>query len=133
LRRLLPRGRSAARVAGDHRRAEVEDLGRNGGGAGICAIAEAATERLGIEVERPAAVEPAGTEIAVRAKTSPEAPASSSFLGLSLREALERAHAEGLTVEVVGSGYVVKQDPPPGRPVPDGKAIRLQLDATGER
>jgi cell division protein FtsI (penicillin-binding protein 3) len=95
------------------------------------AIAEAATERLGIEVERPAAVDPAGTEIAARAQASPEAALPSSFLGLSLREALERAHAEGLTVEVVGSGYVVKQDPPPGRPVPDGKAIRLQL-ATGD-
>jgi len=96
-------------------------------------IAEAAAERLGIEVEHPAAAEPLGAEVAVSAKTSPDGTAPSSFLGLSLREAVERARAEGLTLEIVGSGYVVKQDPPPGRPLGEGKAVRLELDATGER
>jgi cell division protein FtsI (penicillin-binding protein 3) len=37
-----------------------------------------------------------------------------SFVGLGMREALVRAHAEGLDVRVEGSGYVVRQEPPPG-------------------
>jgi cell division protein FtsI (penicillin-binding protein 3) len=36
------------------------------------------------------------------------------LIGLSMREALVRAHAEGWTVRVEGSGYVTRQDPPPG-------------------
>jgi hypothetical protein len=37
-----------------------------------------------------------------------------SFVGLSMREALVRAHTEGWQVEVHGSGYVVQQLPPAG-------------------
>lgn len=38
-----------------------------------------------------------------------------SFLGLSMREALVRAQAEGWHVQQFdGSGYVIRQDPPPG-------------------
>jgi cell division protein FtsI (penicillin-binding protein 3) len=37
-----------------------------------------------------------------------------SFVGLSMRAALVRAHSEGWEVRVEGSGYVVRQDPPPG-------------------
>jgi cell division protein FtsI (penicillin-binding protein 3) len=54
-----------------------------------------------------------------------------SFVGLSLREALERAGAEGLTVDVVGSGYVVRQEPPPGLAAPAGSPIRIELEPSG--
>ena len=42
-----------------------------------------------------------------------------SFVGLGMREALVRAHSEGWEVHVQGSGYVVRQDPPPGAPGTD--------------
>jgi len=54
-----------------------------------------------------------------------------SFVGLSLREAIDRARALGVAVDVVGSGYVVRQDPPPDTPLGANQAIRLQLDAMG--
>jgi cell division protein FtsI (penicillin-binding protein 3) len=93
-------------------------------------VATALAERLGIQTvvssgdERVAAREPSKAPGAPAAGESP-----ASFLGLSLREALERARAEGVTVEVVGSGYVVKQDPPPGKATPAG-LIHLRLSPT---
>ncbi len=95
------------------------------------AIALAAAERLGIPVEPPGGDEPAAAaqqQAGPAAATSPPA----SFLGLSLREALERARALGVTVDVAGSGYVIRQDPPPGAPIGADQPIRLQLDASGE-
>ncbi len=52
-----------------------------------------------------------------------------SFLGLSLREALTRAHAEGWTVEIQGRGWVAGQAPPPGAPASPDRRLALQLDA----
>jgi cell division protein FtsI (penicillin-binding protein 3) len=37
-----------------------------------------------------------------------------SFVGLSMRDALVRAHEDGWDVRLEGSGYVVRQDPPAG-------------------
>ncbi|MBM4269723.1 MAG: PASTA domain-containing protein [Deltaproteobacteria bacterium] len=51
-----------------------------------------------------------------------------SFLGLSLRRALERAHDEGIPVEVSGTGYVKVQDPAPGTALQDAGSIRLALE-----
>ena len=42
------------------------------------------------------------------------APGTPSYLGLSLREALTRAHAAGWDVDVDGTGYVAEQQPRPG-------------------
>jgi cell division protein FtsI (penicillin-binding protein 3) len=42
-----------------------------------------------------------------------------SFVGLSMREALVRAHVDGWEARVEGSGYVVRQEPPPGAMPPD--------------
>ena len=42
-----------------------------------------------------------------------------SFTGLSMREALVRAHLDGWEVRVDGSGYVVSQEPPAGAIPPD--------------
>ncbi|MGH7786085.1 MAG: penicillin-binding transpeptidase domain-containing protein, partial [Candidatus Binatia bacterium] len=52
-----------------------------------------------------------------------------SFLGLSMREALVRAHSEGWEVRVEGSGYVTAQDPPPGVAA-DGRSIALRFGST---
>ena len=43
-----------------------------------------------------------------------DASAVPDFVGLSLREAVERARAMKVRVKVLGSGYVVKQSPAPG-------------------
>jgi cell division protein FtsI (penicillin-binding protein 3) len=51
------------------------------------------------------------------AVTAPEIAAPGGvppFIGLSMREALVRGQAEGWNVRVEGSGYVLRQDPPPG-------------------
>jgi cell division protein FtsI (penicillin-binding protein 3) len=95
-------------------------------------LALAAAERQSIPIEPPADDEAA--VLARRQGNSAPATAANtpaSFLGLSLREALERARSLGATVDVVGSGYVVRQDPPPGTPIGADQPIRLQLDASG--
>jgi cell division protein FtsI (penicillin-binding protein 3) len=50
-----------------------------------------------------------------------------SFLGLSMREALVRAHEVGFDVQLHGSGYVVGQDPRPGTPRSDDKRLALEF------
>jgi len=93
-------------------------------------IALAAAERLSISVDPPAKDE---QDAALPASSSPTtmANAPASFLGLSLREAIDRARVLGVAVDVVGSGYVVRQDPPPNAPLAADQPIRLQLDTTG--
>jgi cell division protein FtsI (penicillin-binding protein 3) len=93
-------------------------------------IALAAAERLSIPIEPPIQEPPTSAQ---QANSTPAvmANAPASFLGLSLREAIERARALGVTVDVVGSGYVVRQDPPPGAPLDVQRPIHLQLDASG--
>ncbi len=46
---------------------------------------------------------------------------------LPLRQAVIALHAESLVVEVRGSGVVVGQDPAPGKAIPHGAVVRLQL------
>jgi cell division protein FtsI (penicillin-binding protein 3) len=98
------------------------------------AIALAAIERLGIRAAVPSGnrtVAQGTTAVASRSGDAVAVPAS--FVGLSLREAIERAHAEGVEIELVGSGYVVRQDPMPGKAPQAGTPIRLELDAEGPR
>ncbi len=54
-------------------------------------------------------------------------PGTPSFLGLSLREALTRAHADGWTVDVRGTGWVAEQSPPPGTPFGGDRRLALEL------
>lgn len=51
-----------------------------------------------------------------------------SFIGMSLRRALETAAAARVPVEARGSGFVTTQDPPPGAPRFDGDAVVLVLE-----
>jgi cell division protein FtsI (penicillin-binding protein 3) len=54
-------------------------------------------------------------------------PGTPSFLGLSLREALTRAHADGWTVDVRGTGWVAEQSPAPGTPLAGDRRLALEL------
>jgi cell division protein FtsI (penicillin-binding protein 3) len=84
--------------------------------------APAAKEKLArAEPPKPpvAAVPPADDAAAV--------PGTPSYLGLSLREALTRAHAAGWTVAVRGTGWVAEQYPTPGAPLGDDRRIALEL------
>jgi cell division protein FtsI (penicillin-binding protein 3) len=56
-----------------------------------------------------------------------------SLLGLSLREALTRAHADAWSVDVAGFGYVAAQVPAPGGHVPAERRLALTLRADAER
>jgi cell division protein FtsI (penicillin-binding protein 3) len=51
-----------------------------------------------------------------------------NLVGLGMREALVRAHADGWTVRVDGSGYVARQEPPVGA-VPADRTITLHFGA----
>lgn len=72
-----------------------------------------------VEDDEVAAVPPAGEPTV--------APGTPSYLGLSLREALTRAHAAGWTVAIRGTGWVAEQHPTPGAPIGDDRRLALQL------
>lgn len=92
-------------------------------------IAAAAVERLGL---RPSA--PAGSDALLQKASAvvlDETLAESegtSFLGLSLREALARARDQGIAIELTGSGYVVAQEPLPALVAP-GSTVKVRLDS----
>lgn len=107
-------------------------------------IATAALKRLGVEPSAPAVqmADAGPTPAAPRAPrpstAAPaeagehvEAPGTPSFLGLSLREALTRAQADGWNVQVTGSGYVAAQTPAPGSPLAADHRLALRL-ASGD-
>ena len=100
-------------------------------------IAGASLQRLGVAPDKiapqpiPAAQEVSGTR--VERKTDPrviredgalEVP---DFIGLSLREAVEKARALKLKVEMHGNGYVVKQSPAAGVSRGKGEVLTLNL------
>jgi cell division protein FtsI (penicillin-binding protein 3) len=51
-----------------------------------------------------------------------------SFSGVSLRRALEKAGSRGLRVDVRGTGFVRRQEPPPGTPLEGVEVLRLWLE-----
>jgi hypothetical protein len=53
--------------------------------------------------------------------------ATPDFLGLSLREALEKAQSLKMKLRLQGNGYVVKQSPAPGGPRNEGGVLVLNL------
>jgi cell division protein FtsI (penicillin-binding protein 3) len=100
------------------------------------AIAGPVLKRLGVESPAPPVQMAAAraVPVAVRkparapsARAAPEAPSMPSFLGLSRREALTRAHADGWDVEVSGIGYVSEQSPAPGAPLAAARRLALRL------
>jgi cell division protein FtsI (penicillin-binding protein 3) len=90
-------------------------------------IAAAAMERLGVSAQAPPVLQEAAVVVPVPVPP-PRAPLGMpSFIGLSMRVALERARDLGWAVQVVGSGYVASQMPPPGASAAPGKALTLSL------
>jgi cell division protein FtsI (penicillin-binding protein 3) len=89
-------------------------------------IAAGAMERLGVTAPTVPAVQEASAAFVRDAP--PHAPLGMpSFIGLSMRSALERARDLGWAVQVVGSGYVASQIPPPGATAAPGRALTLSL------
>jgi hypothetical protein len=102
------------------------------------AIAAATLRELGVQppaapILPPAPTAPPGAvsppvELARAAEETPVAPdGTPSFVGLSLREALTRAHAAGWTVRVTGSGWVTTQVPVAGTPLAGDRRLALEL------
>jgi cell division protein FtsI (penicillin-binding protein 3) len=91
-------------------------------------IAEYGLERMGL---RPSAPPLPATELAALApqrvvwKVVDSGGGMPSLLGLSMREALVRAHRAGWEVRVDGSGFVIAQDPPPGSVSAIGRHLHL--------
>ncbi len=91
-------------------------------------IAEYGLERLGVRPPMPAVPAPELASLAPQpvAWEAPQAVAGvPTFLGLSMREALVRAHRGGWRTRIEGSGFVVSQDPAPGADTGDGGELRL--------
>ena len=55
------------------------------------------------------------------------AEATPDFVGLSLREALEKAQSLKLKLRLQGNGYVIKQVPAPGGRWNEGEVLVLNL------
>ncbi|HUE31033.1 MAG TPA: penicillin-binding transpeptidase domain-containing protein [Verrucomicrobiae bacterium] len=102
------------------------------------AIAGPVLKRLGVEspavalqmASAPAAAASKKTTVPARtprAAAAPAEPSTPSFLGLSRREAVARAHAAGWDVQVSGVGYVSEQSPPPGAPLAPERRLALRL------
>jgi cell division protein FtsI (penicillin-binding protein 3) len=114
-----------------------EPAGRGFGGT----VAAPVFQRIGAAVMKALGVDPEGPQELVPPRPAEpvvdlveaaptdvfEAGSTPSFLGLSMREALVRAHAEGFAVTPRGSGWVVGQDPRPGTPIGDDRRLALQL------
>jgi cell division protein FtsI (penicillin-binding protein 3) len=99
-------------------------------------IAEVTLRHMGIAPEgRQAVLARKKQEIAVpAAEPVPEEEAVEkgesavpNVRSLPLRQAVIALHAESLVAEVAGSGVVVSQDPAPGKAVPHGSVVRLEL------
>ncbi|MGH7803363.1 MAG: penicillin-binding transpeptidase domain-containing protein, partial [Candidatus Binatia bacterium] len=92
-------------------------------------IGIAALERLGLRPGNGAPAEPILQQASATTTTELELPSRTSFLGLSLREALRRGRELGLAVDITGSGYVVAQEPPAGFATETTRVLKLRLDA----
>ena len=118
-----------------------EPAGRGFGGT----VAAPVFQKIGLAVMRALGVEPEGpTDVVPLPPSEPAvevadvepamvagADGTPSFLGLSMREALSRAHEGGLVVSARGSGYVVAQQPTPGSPLGDRRlALEFRPDRT---
>ncbi|MBI1815923.1 MAG: PASTA domain-containing protein [Deltaproteobacteria bacterium] len=91
-------------------------------------IAEYGLGRLGLRPSTPSLPAPemaALTAQPVVWKVVETGGGMPSFLGLSMREALVRAHRAGWDVRIEGSGFVVAQDPSPGAAAGTDRTLRL--------
>ncbi|MGZ4787604.1 MAG: penicillin-binding transpeptidase domain-containing protein [Terriglobales bacterium] len=54
-------------------------------------------------------------------------PTVPSFIGKSLRSAIETAQSSGIELNVIGSGTAREQSPPPGAPMPPGGRVAVRF------
>ena len=54
-------------------------------------------------------------------------PIVPSFLGKSLRSAIETAQSSGIELDAIGSGTAREQSPPPGSPMPPGGRVAVRF------
>jgi hypothetical protein len=73
-------------------------------------------------VKRNAVKDPVATGIGSDGAAAPD------FVGLSLREAVDKARAMQVNVRMHGNGFVVKQSPAPGVRWGSGEALLLKLE-----
>ena len=99
-------------------------------------IAQGALRHLAVAPRKtPAIPAPAsGAEAGVRSarrsqvkSSAAEGEGAPDFVGLSLREVLEKAQSLNVRVRLHGSGYVVKQSPAAGDPWADDGVLVLSL------
>ncbi len=95
-------------------------------------IGAAVMKAMGVEPEGPADVEPppAPDPVVETADAEPlDGPVDGtpSFLGLSMRGAMARAHDAGFAVQLRGSGWVVAQEPRPGTALGDDRRLALEF------
>ena len=129
-------------------------IGRYGGdlaGPVFRRVAESSLRYLGVpptnSAPRIGAVSRTGdpadvTLAALRPKTTADPPSESATMGppppntvrvpdasgLGARDAVRAVGAVGLVPEIEGTGRLVRQNPPPGAPVPKGSAVRLVFE-----
>jgi cell division protein FtsI (penicillin-binding protein 3) len=101
-------------------------------------IAQGALRRLVVAPQKPAfipAVEPVRADAAPRRPVKrpvsigsmAKGPMVPDFMGLSLREAVEKAQSLNINVKMHGNGYVTKQSPAPGDPWQEEQVLVLSL------
>jgi cell division protein FtsI (penicillin-binding protein 3) len=113
-----------------------EPAGRGFGGT----VAAPVFQKIGLAVMTAMGVQPEGPTVVPAPPTEPVVEVADaepavqdptdgmpSFLGLSMREAMVRAHEIGFDVQLHGSGYVVGQDPRPGTPRSDDRRLALEF------
>lgn len=91
------------------------------------AIATGTMARLGITPATLPAWQEAKLDARAVAPRSEAPVGMPSFIGLSMRTALERARDLGWAVQVIGTGYVASQTPAPGAAAAPGKALLLSF------
>lgn len=100
-------------------------------------IAGGALRHLGVAPDKPELLQPPVTRAGLSLRRAPKreaeiapgarASAAPDFVGLSLREAVEKARDLKLKVKMHGNGYVVKQLPAPGAHWNENEVLVLNL------
>lgn len=101
--------------------------------AGSLPVAAASAQGAAGDGRASSQAAPAAAEGAIVASVDDPEPAAAPGLapelhGMNARAAVRTAEAAGLIATLVGTGVVVRQDPAPGKPAPDG-VVKLVLAA----
>jgi len=92
--------------------------------SGVAPLTAGKTPEQPLQAPAPAKIDARGGSVVLDAGGSSTVP---WLLGLSMREAIESAHKAGFELQVVGSGLVREQQPPPGAYLPSGSKIAVRF------